>query len=100
MSRADSAPHVHRTEIAMPHLTSSPIRQPGRTLEGIAWFWLWSGTLALWLVPAARVYSPTIGWIWYWLVGAPLLVLAAVHAWRAISALDARIAQPTAPRLA
>jgi hypothetical protein len=89
MSRADSAPHVHRLESAMSQYDSSPIRQRGRALEGIAWFWSWSGTLALWLVPAARVYSPTIGWIWYWLVAAPLLVLVAVQAWRVIAAFDA-----------
>jgi hypothetical protein len=36
--------------------------------EGFAWYWLWSGTLCLWLVPAAREVS-------HWLVGVPLALL-------------------------
>jgi hypothetical protein len=43
--------------------------------EGFAWYWLWSGTLCLWLVPAAREISLRFGWVPYWLVGAPLALL-------------------------
>lgn len=45
--------------------------------EGFAWYWLWSGTLCLWLVPAAREVSLHFGWMPYWLVGAPMALLVA-----------------------
>lgn len=39
-------------------------------LEGVAWYWMWSGTLCLWMVPDA-------GSAIFWLVGAPIALLVA-----------------------
>lgn len=52
---------------------------PWHGLETIAWYWLWSGALCLLVVPAARSYSPLFGWVDYWLVGAPLVLLTGLH---------------------
>lgn len=49
-----------------------------RGIETIAWYWLWSGVLCLLCVPAARAYSPAVGWYAYWLVGAPMVWLGYV----------------------
>ena len=45
----------------------------------IAWTWFALGLAAWSLLPALRGYSPQAGWLSYWLVGAPLLVLATLH---------------------
>lgn len=61
-------------------MSSTSLIAPRRVspLEGIAWYWLWSGTLCLWLVPAARETSARFGWMPLWLAGAPLALLV-VH---------------------
>lgn len=56
-------------------------------VETAAWYWLWSGALCLLVVPAARGYSPSLGWVGYWLVGAPLVMLTALHQWRFMARL-------------
>ncbi|HJU40444.1 MAG TPA: hypothetical protein VJ724_12775, partial [Tahibacter sp.] len=45
----------------------------------IAWTWFMVGLVAWIALPALRGYSPQTGWLSYWLVGAPLLVLATIH---------------------
>ena len=50
-----------------------------RTAARVAWAWFAAGLAAWSLTPALRDYSPQAGWLSYWLVGAPLLVLAMVH---------------------
>lgn len=42
--------------------------------------WLALGLLALAVLPAAREISPLLGWMPFWLLAAPLLVLAQVEA--------------------
>jgi hypothetical protein len=52
---------------------------PHRLAARIAWTWFMVGLVAWSAMPALRGYSPQIGWLSYWLVGAPLLVLVTIH---------------------
>jgi hypothetical protein len=45
----------------------------------IAWTWFMVGLVAWSVSPALRDYSPLAGWLSYWLVGAPLLMLVTIH---------------------
>lgn len=45
-------------------------------MRAVAWRWLALGLLAVALVPAARATHAWLGWLPFWLVCAPLLVLA------------------------
>ncbi len=54
-----------------------PISPETRTfMRAFAWRWLALGLLAVALVPAARATHAWIGWLPFWLVCAPALVLA------------------------
>ena len=63
-------------------MSSARTASPNRivALETAAWYWLWTGAICLMLVPTAWERSPHWGWLPYWLVGAPLVVLAGVRA--------------------
>lgn len=52
---------------------------PQRLAARIAWTWFMVGLVAWSVSPALRAYSPQVGWLSYWLVGAPLLVLVTIH---------------------
>jgi hypothetical protein len=58
---------------------STPNTTPYVAIENAAWYWLWSGALCLLLVPAAWAWSTTWGWLPYWLVGAPLVIVAGIR---------------------
>lgn len=73
-------------------LSSSIPPTPWHGSETAAWYWLWSGALCLLVVPAARGYSPLIGWVGYWLVGAPLVLLAALQWRRFLASLETSLA--------
>ena len=45
-------------------------------MRAFAWRWLALGLLAVALVPATRATHDWLGWLPFWLVFAPLLVLA------------------------
>lgn len=55
--------------------------------------WLALGLLALALLPAARGFSQAVGWLPFWLVLAPLSMLAVVEHRRAAAALQALAAR-------
>lgn len=48
-------------------------------LARIAWQWLVLGLLLSATLPEARGYSTAIGWLWYWLIAAPLVALCVVY---------------------
>jgi hypothetical protein len=60
--------------------TSSTAPSALAAIETAAWYWLWSGVVCLFLVPAAWESSPRWGWLPYWLVAAPLLLAGTVRA--------------------
>lgn len=59
--------------------TSTSGSAPSALHARIAWTWFALGVAAWSLAPALRDYSPQAGWLSYWLVGAPLLVLATIY---------------------
>jgi hypothetical protein len=61
--------------------------------------WLGLGLLALALVPASRGFNPWIGWLPFWLVLAPLSMLAVVEHVRLADAFDALLATGRRRRL-
>lgn len=72
----------------MPRLL--PPAHPNRIdprLARIGWQWLALGLLLYAAFPAARGYNVAIGWLWYWLIAAPLVALCAVYRQRMWSAL-------------
>lgn len=69
---------------ASSHLRQNPIDP---RLARMLWQWLALGLLLSAALPAARGYSVAIGWLWYWLIAAPLLaqcVLHRQHLWLAL----------------
>lgn len=48
-------------------------------LARCAWQWLVIGLLLSATLPEARGYSTAIGWLWYWLIAAPLVALCVVY---------------------
>ncbi|MEO8670349.1 MAG: hypothetical protein ABI411_03475 [Tahibacter sp.] len=64
-------------------IRSTPNEWP--PFEALLKVWLCLGCITLLLAPGARGYSAQFGYIAYWLVAAPLLLIFATHAreWRA-----------------
>jgi hypothetical protein len=58
-------------------------------LAGIARIWFIVGVAVLAFAPSAREVHPLLGWLPYWLLFAPLLVLAQCEARRMIAAASA-----------
>jgi len=48
-------------------------------LTRLCWQWLALGVLLSVAIPSARGYSTAIGWLWYWLIAAPLLAQCTLH---------------------
>ena len=71
-------------------LLPSPIQRVRRDSANLLtpWLqrWLVLGALGCILSPALRGYSTLIGWIPFWLLAAPLLLLAIVHRHRLAAA--------------
>jgi hypothetical protein len=57
-----------------------------KRLAGLARAWFVVGILVLAFEPAARGVHPLLGWLPYWLLFAPLLVLAQCEAGRLVAA--------------
>ena len=66
-------------------LTTTRLIDP--RLTRIAWQWLALGLLLYAAFPAARGYNVAIGWLWYWLIAAPLAALCVLYRQRLWSAL-------------
>ncbi|MDP1698925.1 MAG: hypothetical protein Q8L45_14260 [Xanthomonadaceae bacterium] len=83
----------------MPRLnpTQTP-RSVDAHLARIAWQWLALGLLLYAAFPAARGYNVAIGWLWYWLIAAPLVALCAMYRQRLWSALRQAWCRSTAAR--
>lgn len=60
-------------------LPDSRCHRANPQLTRLCWQWLALGVLLSAAFPAARGYSPAIGWLWYWLIAAPLLAQCTVH---------------------
>lgn len=58
-------------------------------LRGWAWRWLGLGATASALLPALRGYNAYIGWLPFWLLAAPAILLALTHRHRLAAALSA-----------
>lgn len=59
----------------------SPLSSEARRLASLVCrIWLLVGVLALAFSPAARAVDPLLGWLPFWLLVAPLLVLAQIEA--------------------
>lgn len=54
-----------------------------------AWRWLGLGATASLLVPALRGYNVYVGWLPFWLLAAPAILLALTHRHRLAAALSA-----------
>lgn len=61
----------------MPRLKVTEPRNSDPRLVRLLWQWLIVGVLLCVFVPAARSYNPWFGWLWYWLIAAPTIALAA-----------------------
>jgi hypothetical protein len=61
-------------------------RTSRKHLAGIARIWFIAGIAVLAFEPSARDVHPLLGWLPYWLLFAPLLVLAQCEAGRLIAA--------------
>jgi hypothetical protein len=61
-------------------------RNTCKHLAGLARAWFAVGILVLAFEPAARGVHPLLGWLPYWLLFAPLLVLAQCEAGRLVAA--------------
>lgn len=64
---------------------------------------MWAGLVAVLVLPAARGYSPWLGWMPLWLLGMPLSALWALHGFRlprrrTVAALPRRRRRPQARR--
>jgi len=72
-----------------------PISADTRTMmRAFAWRWLALGLLAIALSPAARGTHAWLGWLPFWLVCAPALVLAQLGDARQLVVAIARRARP------
>jgi len=58
--------------------SQAPASTPSSPIETLAWYALWSGVVCLLLVPAAWSRSD-FGWLPGWLIGLPIVALAAVR---------------------
>lgn len=67
-------------------------------LARMLWQWLVLGLLLSAALPAARGYSVAIGWLWYWLIAAPLLAQCVLHRRRLWSALRDCLRRDPVPR--
>jgi|GEM_PF-3082315 hypothetical protein len=67
----------HDRSIARPSRLSPEAR---RLAVSVCRAWLVAGLLVLALLPSAREVGPILGWLPFWLLFAPLLVLAQVEA--------------------
>lgn len=63
-------------------------------MRAFAWRWLVLGVIAVALVPAARTTHAWIGWLPFWLVCAPMLVLAQLGDAKQLVVAVARRARP------
>ncbi|HET7845377.1 MAG TPA: hypothetical protein VFL14_14565 [Xanthomonadales bacterium] len=63
-------------------------------MRAFAWRWLALGLLAVVLLPAARTTHAWIGWLPFWLVCAPMLVLAQLGDAKQLVIALARRARP------
>ncbi|QBB72248.1 hypothetical protein ELE36_18780 [Pseudolysobacter antarcticus] len=59
-------------------------------MHRLIYAWLALGTIAVIFVPALRGYDAWIGWLPFWLIGAPLINLLALHPHR-LAALSQRL---------
>lgn len=58
-------------------------------LRAWAWRWLGVGVAASLLVPGLRGYNDYVGWLPFWLLAAPAILLALTHRHRLAAALSA-----------
>lgn len=66
-------------------------RDSARLLSPFLWRWFAVGAIACLLSPALRGYNVYIGWLPFWLVAAPVVVLALLHRARLAAALSASL---------
>ena len=73
--------------------TPNPMLRARRDAEVMlqvwAWRWLALGASASLLVPALRGYNVYVGWLPFWLLAAPVVLLALTHRHRLAAALSA-----------
>jgi hypothetical protein len=60
-----------------------------KTLGRWAWCWLGLGAVASLLLPALRGYNVYVGWLPFWLLAAPAVLLGLTHRDRLAAALSA-----------
>lgn len=77
----------------MPRSTPDPLFRARQDAEAVlrvwAWRWLALGATASLLVPALRGYNVYVGWLPFWLLAAPAILLALTHRHRLAAALSA-----------